>query len=113
MPGVLDSFKELVWPETLGTAIGIAGHYLSRGIDAAQGWEKPFKRSQDYVALGMLFGSAYAHSRVKPSLVLGHRLLLRHLLRRGPSPEKCGPLLWTRSSLPSLRPKHSSTGGEI
>mgnify|MGYP000253427100 CR=1 FL=1 len=64
MPGVLDSFKELVWPETLGTAIAIAGHYLSRGVDYAQGWEKPFKRSQDYVALGLAFGSAYAHSRV-------------------------------------------------
>jgi hypothetical protein len=61
---MLDSLKELVWPETIGTAIGITGHYLSRGIDAAQGWEKPFKRSQDYVAIGLALGSAYAHSRV-------------------------------------------------
>ncbi|RLC72507.1 MAG: hypothetical protein DRI26_02865 [Chloroflexi bacterium] len=37
---------------------------MSRGVDYAQGWERPFKRSQDYVAHGLAFGSAYAHSRV-------------------------------------------------
>ena len=64
MAGFFDNLKELVWPECVGWGIGVAGHYLSRGIDATQGWKKPFQRSQDYVALGGVVIPAYAYGKV-------------------------------------------------
>lgn len=49
--------RDLIWPDLLGIGAGVGGHYLARGIDHARDWNTPFKRLQDYAALGMLGGS--------------------------------------------------------
>ncbi len=60
-----DRLKELVWPDILGVGAALAGHYLTRGIDYAQGWSNPFKRLQDYAAVGLAAGSAYMYTTNK------------------------------------------------
>lgn len=62
MAGFMDSFKELLWPEGMGWGIGVLTHWAARGIDYRLNKTKPFRRSQDYVALAAAGGSAYGHA---------------------------------------------------
>jgi len=59
----MDSIKELVWPEGAGWGLAILAHWAARGIDSKKGWTKAFRRSQDWVAVGLAGGSGYAHSK--------------------------------------------------
>lgn len=48
---------KLLWPNIGGVLVAIAGHYLARGIDHSQEWTAPWKRLQDYWAVGSAAGA--------------------------------------------------------
>ena len=51
---------ELLWPEAVVVPIGVlCFHLLARGVDAAWGLEKPFRRFSDIAHAGIMGGSAY------------------------------------------------------
>lgn len=49
-----DNVTDLLWPEAM-VALGVgAGHVLARGADAKIGWDKAFRRIQDWLHVGLL-----------------------------------------------------------
>lgn len=49
-----DNVTDILWPEAM-VALGVgAGHVLARGADAKMGWEKAFRRIQDYLHVALL-----------------------------------------------------------
>jgi len=71
---LVDSLKELIWPEGVGVVGAIAGHYLSRGIDTSQEWTRAFRRTQDYVAIGLGGVGAFMNTQAGATKEIGRGL---------------------------------------
>jgi len=49
-----DNVTDILWPEVM-VALGVgAGHVLARGADAKVGWDKAFRRIQDWLHVSLL-----------------------------------------------------------
>lgn len=73
--------KELVWPEAMGLGMVATTHIVVRGIDAAAGLTKPFRRVSDWAHVVLLLGSAYAYGKnmapdITRAIFLGDAMLL-------------------------------------